>query len=110
VRIALGAAGRDILAMILRETGLLLGGGLLLGLPLSYEASRAISSQLFGLSPGDIFSFTVAVAALASVMALGCILTCAASDASGPRGCFALRVVRLPLPALVDSKELKHRH
>jgi len=70
VRMALGAGGRDILGMILRETGLLLGGGLLLGLPLSYVASRAISSQLFGLGPGDIFSFTVAVAALAVVMVL----------------------------------------
>ncbi|HXW91158.1 MAG TPA: ABC transporter permease [Terriglobales bacterium] len=70
VRMALGAEGRDILGMILRETCLLLGGGLLLGLPLSYAASRAISSQLFGLGPGDIFSFLVAVAALAIVMAL----------------------------------------
>ena len=70
VRMALGAGGRDILSMILRETGLLLGGGLLLGLPLSYAASRAISGQLFGLGPGDIFSFLVAVAALAIVMAL----------------------------------------
>jgi predicted permease len=70
VRRALGARGRDILGMILHETGLLLGGGLLLGLPLSYAASRAISSQLFGLGPGDTLSFTVAVAALASVMAL----------------------------------------
>jgi ABC-type antimicrobial peptide transport system permease subunit len=70
VRMALGAGRSDILGMILRDTTLLLGGGLLLGLPLSYAASRAISSQLFGLGPGDISSFTVAVAVLAIVMAL----------------------------------------
>jgi predicted permease len=74
VRMALGAEGRNILGMILRETGLLLGCGLLLGLPLSYAASRAISSQLFGLGPGDISSFTLAVAALAIVMALAGLL------------------------------------
>jgi len=70
VRMALGARRRDILGMILRETALLLCAGLLLGLPLSYPASRAISSQLFGLGAGDIFSFIIAVAMLAAVMAL----------------------------------------
>lgn len=70
VRMALGAGRSDILGMILRDTTLLLGGGLLLGLPLSYAASRAISSQLFGVGPGDISSFFVAVAVLSIVMAL----------------------------------------
>lgn len=70
VRMALGAGRREILGMILRETGFLLGGSLLLGVPLSYAASRAIASQLFGLGPGDISSFLVAVAILATVMVL----------------------------------------
>jgi macrolide transport system ATP-binding/permease protein len=74
VRMALGARRGDILGMILRETVLLLGGGLLLGLPLSYAASRAISSQLFGLNLGDISSFLVAVAMLSIVMALAAFL------------------------------------
>jgi ABC-type antimicrobial peptide transport system permease subunit len=56
--------------MLFRDTTVLLGGGLMLGVPLSYAASRAISSQLFGLGPGDISSFFVAVALLAAVMAL----------------------------------------
>ena len=70
VRMVLGARRRDILSMILRDTALLLCGGLALGIPASYAASRAISSQLFGLGPGDISSFIVAVAILATVMAL----------------------------------------
>jgi predicted permease len=74
VRMALGAGRSDILGMILRNTTLLLGGGLLLGLPLSYAASRAISSQLFGLSPRDTSSFLVAVAMLSLVMALAAFL------------------------------------
>jgi len=41
---------------------------------LSYAASRAISSQLFGLSPGDTSSFLVAVAMLSVVMALAAFL------------------------------------
>jgi predicted permease len=70
VRMALGARRGDILGMIFRDTVLLLGGGLILGLPLSYAASQAISSQLFGLGPGDTSSFLVAVAILSVVMAL----------------------------------------
>jgi predicted permease len=70
VRMALGARRGDILGMIFRDTVLLLGGGLILGLPLSYVASQAISSQLFGLGPGDTSSFLVAVAILSVVMAL----------------------------------------
>jgi ABC-type antimicrobial peptide transport system permease subunit len=70
VRVALGARRGDILGMILRDTVLLLGGGLMLGLPLSYGAARAISSQLFGLGPGDTSSCLVAVAILSIVMAL----------------------------------------
>jgi predicted lysophospholipase L1 biosynthesis ABC-type transport system permease subunit len=74
VRMALGAGRRDILDMILRNTTLLLGAGLLLGIPLSYAASRAISSQLFGLGPGDISPFLAAVAMLSVVMALAAFL------------------------------------
>jgi predicted permease len=74
VRMALGARRGDILGMILRDTVLLLIGGLTLGLPLSYAASRAISSQLFGLGPGDISSFLLAVAILSMVMALAAFL------------------------------------
>jgi predicted permease len=74
VRMALGARRGDILGMILRDTFFLLGGGLLLGLPLSYAASRAIASQLFGLGPGDIPSFLLAVAILSMVMALAAYL------------------------------------
>jgi predicted permease len=70
VRMALGARRADILGMILRDTVLLLGGGLMLGLPLSYAASRAISSQLFGLGPGDPSSFLIAVTILSIVMTL----------------------------------------
>jgi predicted permease len=74
VRMALGARRGDILGMILRDTVFLLGGGLTLGLPLSYAASRAISSQLFGLGPGDISSFLLAVAILSMVMTLAAFL------------------------------------
>jgi predicted permease len=70
VRMALGAGRRDIFGMIFRDTALLSGGGLLLGLPLSYAASRAISSQLFGLGPGDLSSFMAAIAVLVIAVAL----------------------------------------
>jgi predicted permease len=53
IRMALGAEGRDIAWMILRETLLLIVVGLVLGVPTALLSARLVSSQLFGLNPSD---------------------------------------------------------
>jgi predicted permease len=53
IRMALGAARRDIAWMVLRETLLLVLAGLALGIPTAWAAARLVSSQLFGMNPGD---------------------------------------------------------
>jgi ABC-type antimicrobial peptide transport system permease subunit len=67
IRMALGAKRRDILTMMLREGGMLLGIGLLAGTILSLAAGRAASALLFGLQPSDPVAHATAAAALAVV-------------------------------------------
>ncbi len=69
VRMALGAQRTGILRMVLRDTAVLLLGGLALGIPAAFAAAEMISSQLFGLRTGDLVSFMGAIAILAVVMA-----------------------------------------
>jgi predicted permease len=61
VRLALGAQSRTVLWMILRESLILLGVGIVLGLPLAYEGAKGIKDQLFGLSATDPMTFVVAI-------------------------------------------------
>jgi predicted permease len=68
VRIALGARPRGILWMVLRESILLLGVGVVIGIPATLAATRAVKSQLFGLSPFDASTIAVATCAIAAVV------------------------------------------
>ena len=70
VRMALGARSGQVLWMVMRESVILSAIGILVGLPLAIAASRLLKSMLFGLTPGDPLSFTLAVAAIA-IVALG---------------------------------------
>jgi ABC-type antimicrobial peptide transport system permease subunit len=67
VRMALGANRRDILAMVLRQGLILVGGGVLVGLVLAYFAARGISSFLVGVSPGDPLTFALVALLLTAV-------------------------------------------
>jgi ABC-type antimicrobial peptide transport system permease subunit len=64
---ALGAQPRDVLRIILRETLILIGSGVALGVPSILAAKRWISSQLFGLSALDPIAIGAAVLILAGV-------------------------------------------
>ncbi|HXM34336.1 MAG TPA: FtsX-like permease family protein, partial [Pyrinomonadaceae bacterium] len=70
IRMALGAERRDIVWMVLRESLLLVGAGLLIGVPAAWGAAHLISSQLFGLSPSDPVTLSMAVILLTLVGAL----------------------------------------
>ena len=74
VRKALGAQQGTLIAMILRETGLLLVVGTIAGAGVSLVAIRLITSRLYGLSPTDPLTMTIAVAALTVVAALATAL------------------------------------
>jgi putative ABC transport system permease protein len=72
VRIAVGATRAAVVRMVLTEVLWLAGIGIAVGLPLSLLCSRAIRSQLFGISNSDPLTFggmIVLVAAVAFVSA-----------------------------------------
>jgi putative ABC transport system permease protein len=53
IRIALGAARRDVMGLILRDGGLLAAIGIAFGLAASIPAARLLSGLLFGVASGD---------------------------------------------------------
>jgi predicted permease len=65
IRIAVGAEGRSILAMVLREAGWVLAFGILGGLAAAWALGRTVSSLLYGVQPSDLASIGIAVGVLA---------------------------------------------
>lgn len=70
VRMALGAQRTDVLGLVLREGMLLVGIGLVLGIPLTFAGSRLLQSFLFGLKSTDSASLLGVIAILAIVALL----------------------------------------
>jgi predicted permease len=73
VRMALGATMQDVARLVLRESTLVVGAGILIGLPCAWAAARLAQTLLFGLSPGDPVTLAAAVALLAVVTALASV-------------------------------------
>jgi len=65
VRMALGAARRDILTLVLREAALLLAPGCLIGALAALGLARFAASFLFGITPTDPMAFAIAALGLA---------------------------------------------
>ena len=72
LRVALGADGRSVLLLVLRELAALAALGIAIGLPGGYGLGRVVESQLFGLTAHDPLTFGVAtLALLATALAAG---------------------------------------
>jgi putative ABC transport system permease protein len=71
VRVALGAARRDVLRLLLGETAVMAALGIGFGLAGALAATRVLASLLYGISPTDIITFAVTalVLALAALLA-----------------------------------------
>ncbi len=70
VRMALGAFGKDVVWLVLKEALLLLAIGLVIGIPASLALARYVQSQLFGVHFADPLTLFVAIFSLASAAAL----------------------------------------
>jgi predicted permease len=69
IRIALGARGSDVLAMVLRQGFALAGAGLVVGLAASLAVTRFLSSLLYEVRPTDLGT-SLGVALLLMLVAL----------------------------------------
>jgi len=67
VRMALGAATGEVLWLILKESLILLGVGIVIGVPATLAAGRAIQAGLFGLSPYDLATMLAAIGVIVAV-------------------------------------------
>ena len=67
---ALGAQKRGVQWMFLRESLLLLGVGVIFGVPATVVATRLVGAQLYGLTSSDPATFVTAILAISTVTVL----------------------------------------
>ena len=74
IRMALGAEPGDVLRLVLRQGLSLAVLGLVIGLAASFALTRALSSQLFGVSATDPLTFGAVALVLLGVSLLACYI------------------------------------
>jgi predicted permease len=74
IRIALGAERPRLLWMIVREGLQLSLAGILIGLPLAFASTRALSSLLYGLKPKDPVSICAAAFGIMAITVAACFI------------------------------------
>jgi predicted permease len=67
VRMAVGARREQVVWMILKDSLMLTGIGIAIGIPLAILVGRALASSLYGVKPLDAVSYLLAVAGVAVV-------------------------------------------
>lgn len=67
IRIALGADRSSVRWLVMRETLLLVSGGIVLGIPITLAGRRLVESMLYGLHGTELASLTLSVALLLAV-------------------------------------------
>jgi ABC-type antimicrobial peptide transport system permease subunit len=74
IRMALGAASRDVLGMVMRHTLLLVGTGLVIGLAGSFALTRLIKSGLYGVTATDPATYVGISLLLVVVAIVACLV------------------------------------
>jgi predicted permease len=67
IRMAIGAARRDVLWLVMREVLFLLAAGIIIALPVSWALTQSARSQLYGIQPTDPLSIAIATVVIAAV-------------------------------------------
>jgi putative ABC transport system permease protein len=89
IRLALGAAPRDVVRLLVNESLVRVGLGLACGLPIALLATRVLAGMLYGVPPRDGSTFAVAAVLFAAVAVLATWLP--ARRATGVDPMIALR-------------------
>ena len=74
IRMALGARGRDVVTLALRQTILMTVCGVVVGLAVAAVVTRYLQAMLFGVTPLDPVSFVTAPLLLVLIALLACYL------------------------------------
>jgi putative ABC transport system permease protein len=74
IRMALGAAERSVVKMIMGQGVAIAGAGLLAGLAGALALNRVLTSLLFGVAPTDLTTFSVVSGTIVVVALIACLL------------------------------------
>ena len=72
IRMALGAEPRDILKMVMRQSAIVVGAGLLVGLAIAFVGTSAIANFIVGIKPTDPATFITVALGLTFVALVAC--------------------------------------
>ena len=84
VRMSLGAASRDVLALVLKQGIVLVGAGLAIGLAGAFALTRLIEAQLYGVAAHDPLVLLVVCGVLLFVALAACWLPARRAAATSP--------------------------
>ena len=74
VRMAVGARPGDVARLVMREGGLLVAGGLVVGVPAALAAAQVIRAQLYGVGPSDPHIFILVSTVLGMVACVAMLM------------------------------------
>jgi putative ABC transport system permease protein len=77
IRLALGAARRDVFLLVVRDGMLLVTAGLVAGMAAGLAGTRWLGSFLYGVSPSDMPTFAATIAILTTVALAACAIPAA---------------------------------
>ena len=74
IRVALGAAPRDVIGVVLKRGMVLVGFGIGIGLLGAFAGGRVLQSLLYEVAPSDVLTFGGVSICLAAVASIACIV------------------------------------
>ena len=84
IRMAMGAARREVLRLVVGRGMMLVSAGLLLGVAAALGLTRALATLLYGVAATDLLSFGAAALALAGVALGACLVPAARASRIDP--------------------------
>ena len=84
VRMALGAQPHDVLWLVMKEGAKFAAAGIALGLAGAFFVARLLSSQLYGVSPMDAFTYVCVAVVVAIVTLAACYVPARRAMAINP--------------------------
>src|SRR5215831_6893826 len=72
IRLALGAAGADVRALVFKEVGWMVFAGAVVGLPSAYGLALYAESLFYGVHAGDIVVYVISLSVIVMIAGIAC--------------------------------------
>ncbi len=74
IRVAIGATRSHVFALVIQRTASVLGVGIVCGTAAALAAGRFFGAVLYGITPNDALSYAIAIALMATITFLACVI------------------------------------